>query len=145
MAFDWNTEIEMLTREDNLTQATIDWAVESAKVFYVCGDASNYDEDESIVDNKLVSILASAFVLVYVNSLEVPAEFSLDEFTLKEKVVNENEEHLNKYFKTFFSWLDLYQCRGCTLQYEDNGSLLVASEFTASDLIADLVLPENID
>lgn len=148
MVYDWTSDIEFLTRETGLPTAVVDWAVEYAKIFYMAGDSTGYDEDLSSVDNQLVAILASAFVVLYIDSLDMPDEFSLDELSFKQssnKSVSKAINDLNRYFSMFFQWKNLYESRGSDLQFVDTGTILDATTFTPFDVIATLQLPDGVD
>lgn len=141
MAYDFTTDVQ------NLTRITVDpgvlaWAVDSAKTLYIGDDPTNYDEDKSTVDNKLVSILASAFVSQYNTGAEFGSSFSLDEFSIESK--GGEDIPFFKFLDLFENWLRMYQERGIALQYKDIDSLFELSAYDPTLYQKDPELPEGI-
>lgn len=141
MVYDFETDIENFLSVD-IPTATVSWAVRIAKTIYIGGDPTTYDEDLSDADNFLVSILASAFVVMNVNGVSAPTEFKLDEFSIKEQASSTEE---SKFFKMFFSWKNMFQARGVDLQYADTGEIVNVTAFTATDHIGNKSLPTGVD
>lgn len=141
MVYNFETDIEFFLNKD-ISTINIDIAVDLAKAFYIGADPSGYDEDASRIDNYLISILASAFILMNENGTSVPTSFKLDEFSIEESI-NDMEE--TKFFNLFFDWLRMFQRRNITLQYADATSLLDITAFVPNDNIADASVPTGVD
>lgn len=142
MPYDFTTDIKNFTRLDSVPSTIVTWALDQAKTVYV-GDPTDYDDTISAVDNRLLSILASAFVVMWNNGIELPSLFKLDEFSIQQ---GDNKEHPElKFFEMFLKFLRDYQLRGFTLQYVDNGELIALSTYDATLYEIARPLPEGVD
>lgn len=140
MVYDFETDIRRLTREDTLDVSIINWAVAFAKDVYAPGEV--YDEDLSNVDNRLVAMLASSFVMLYVDGIDIPTTFRLDEFTIE----NDNQDSSAFIFlKMFNDWLTIFQSRGVALQYVDSASSILVTEYDASLYAHTRTLPDGLE
>lgn len=130
MAYDFITDIQYFTRLEPLSSSITDWALNQAITIYIADNPINYDDTLSDVDNRLISILASSFVVMWNNGFEIPALFKLDEFTVQESDKSKHPEM--KFFDLFWTWLRMYQSRGVSLQYKDSAGVFALSNYDST-------------
>ena len=141
MVYDYATDIKYITGMSDIDNALINWSVDQAKTIYIADDPTNYDDDDSQVDNRLVSILASGFVNLNFRGIPIPTSFKLDEFEVSEEV-GSNEE--NKYFLMFFDWLNFYLKRGVSLNYKDTEGVILLSDYDPTIYIIDRTATDGV-
>ena len=151
-SYDFYTDIINFTGNPDLDTDLMDWAINEAVTYYIADDPSNYDDTISDLDNRLIAMLAAAFVLANFTGTVFTVNFTanvntikLDEFEVANsnpnESINASDKRVKGAFELFFRWLNSYLSRGITLQYVDKGIALITTTYDPTIYLVDKTPP----